>query len=246
MGPKGITFTKEDYESHYFCVASEFSKKRHIELWNAPPEKLFVTGFARLDRLLKYLQKPTDELRAMLNIPKDSKKIILYAPTFDIGLWPWEDPYEGIAQLAKFLKKYNSYLLVRTHPYAKYSEKKLERYLKNYNNVKFVPMKKYPDTMLLLAVSDVLITDWSSIYTDYLVTKRPIIFLEINKNYFTQQRGFSEIPPNLRPGYIVLTKDEFYKALKISILKGDIPDIKFYEKCLKLIHGDANGKYSDM
>jgi len=37
-------------------------------------------------------------------------------------------------------------------------------------------MPKEPDTMKLLAITDILITDWSSIYTDYFFTKRPIIF----------------------------------------------------------------------
>ena len=245
VGPKGADFTGSYDEFDAWCMPSEFIKKKHIELWNAPPQKLYVTGFARLDQLLKYLQTPPDKLREMLNIPKGFKKIILYAPTFDIGLWPWGDPYRGIAQLAKFLKKYRSYLLLRTHPYAKYNRKKLREYLKNYDNTKLVPMNEYPDTMLVLAVSNLLITDWSSIYTDYLVTGRPIIFIEVNKKYFTFQRGYSEVPPEYRPGYITTNSKDFYKVLAQVIQeKGDF-NFEFYKKCLHLIHGTVNGKYSD-
>ncbi len=245
VGPKGTDFTGAYDEFDGWCMSSEFIKKKHIELWSAPPHKLYVTGFARLDRLLKYLQTPPDKLRDMLNIPKEFKKIILYAPTFDIGLWPWGDPYKGIAQLAKFLKKYRSYLLLRTHPYAKYNRKKLKKYLKSYDNIKFVPMNKYPDTMLLLAVSDLLITDWSSIYTDYLVTRRPIIFIEVNKKYFTFQRGLSEVPPEYRPGYMTTNSADFYEVLAQVIQEKKAFNLEFYEKCLHLIHGAVSGKYSD-
>ena len=44
-----------------------------------------------------------------------------------------------------------------------------------YLNIISAPVDEFPLTYELLFISDVLLTDWSSIYADYLVLKRPII-----------------------------------------------------------------------
>ena len=78
IGPKGINHTKKDYEAHdLWCVSSEFSKERHITLWGAPPTKLRVTGFARMDTLHKYLNVKRKKLLEEMGI-KNSKKTVSY------------------------------------------------------------------------------------------------------------------------------------------------------------------------
>ena len=242
VGPKA---TKgEDRGYHYYtatCVSSEFIRERHIKMWNAPAEKLFATGFARLDLLLNYLKRPKEEILKELGLPIGYRKVLLYAPTFDMGLWPWGDPYEGLNRVAEFLEKKNVLFLIRPHPYTVYDVKRVPK----RKNVKFVPMHKYPDTQLLLAATDALVTDWSSIYTDFLVTRRPIVFLEVNTKFFLEERGKSEVPPELRPGIKVRNEDELYTALSKVIDEDYIPDKEFYEKCLRLIHGMPDGHYSD-
>jgi len=98
--------------------------------------------------------------------------------------------------------------------------------------------------MKLLAITDILITDWSSIYTDFFLTKRPIIFLEINKEYFTKIRGKPEVPPEYRAGEIVHNSEEFYEALEFVLKHGNRFE-KEQEKLLKIIHGDVDGKASE-
>ena len=105
-------------------------------------------------------------------------------------------------------------------------------------------MSKEPDTMKLLAITDILITDWSSIYTDFLLTKRSIIFLETNKEYFTKIRGKSEVPPEYRAGEIVHNNDEFYEILNMVLKEGNRYKEK-QEELLKIIHGNVDGKASE-
>lgn len=58
-GPKGILHTEKDLDIYdAWCVPSNFIKQRYIELWEAPPEKIYATGYARMDLLLKYLKLP--------------------------------------------------------------------------------------------------------------------------------------------------------------------------------------------
>ncbi len=246
VGPKATKGVNREYDLFdATCLSSEFIRNRHITLWNAPPEKLFVTGFARLDLLLKYLNKPKSQLLKQLRLPQHYKKVILYAPTYDLGIWPWGDPVIGLGKLAKFLDVHKSLLLVRPHPYSQYDMKQIKKLVKLHDNIVMVPMSKYPDTQLLLAVTDLLITDWSSIYTDFLITKRPIIFIEVNKKYFLKERGESEVPPELRPGIRVKNEREFYSALEMVLNGNYVLNSEFYEKCLWLIHGRPDGHYSD-
>ena len=249
VGPKATRGYDREYNIYEAtCVSSESIKKRHVELWGAPEDKLYATGFARLDTLLNYLKKEKRDLLKELNLPTEYDKIVLHAPTYDLGLWPWGDPYQGLERMAKFLKEHNTLFLVRPHPYTKYERKKIKKVAKSVKNLKFVPMEKYPEVQSILAVTDVLITDWSSTYTDFLVTRRPIIFLDINHKYFLEERvenAKPEVPPEMRPGVKVHTEDELRSELVRALRENYIPDKEFYERCLKFIHGSPDGHYSD-
>ena len=242
VGPKGIE--GDDYTlCDVRCVTSEYTKQRHIQLWGAPPEKLYVTGFARMDYLYNYLKMPKEKLLEEIGI-KNGRKIILYAPTFDVGLWPWENVYEEFEKLCKFCKENDLILILRLHPLAKVKKRKIKKIIKKYDNVYWLDMPKEPDTMKLLAIADILITDWSSIYTDYFLTKRPIIYIEINKDFFTRERGRPEIPPEYRAGEIVHDDKEFYEALKLVLREGNRYKEK-QERLLKIIHGNVDGKSTE-
>ncbi len=244
VGPKGSDVPKSEFEMFdAWCVPSEYIKQRHIKLWDAPPEKLYVTGFARMDYLYDYLKMPKEKLLEEIGI-KNGRKIILYAPTFDIGLWPWGDAYEEFEKLCKFCKENNLILILRLHPLAKVKKRKIKKIIKKYDNVCWLDMPKEPDTMKLLAITDILITDWSSIYTDYFLTKRPIIYIEINKDFFTRERGKPEVPPEYRAGEIVRNNEEFYEALKLVLKEGNRHKDK-QEELLRIIHGNVDGKSTE-
>jgi len=244
IGPKGINHPPEEYNMHdIWCVSSKYAKKRHIELWDAPKEKLFVTGFAEMDLLYKYIKMKKEKLLDELAIEK-RKKIILYAPTYDIGLWPWDDQYKEFEELCKYCQEKNLQLILRLHPYAKVNRNKIKKIVNSFNNIYWLDMVNEPDTMKLLAVSDILLTDWSSIYTDFLLTKRPIIHLETNTIFFTKERGKPEVPPSFRAGEITSNKKEFYQTLNLVLEKGNRYK-KEQEKLLNIIHGRVDGNSSE-
>lgn len=243
IGPKGISPSKKDYDKYdAWCVASEYSKQRHIELWDAPNEKIIVTGYAEMDRLLQYLNSNRNDLLKSINV-NDNSKIILYAPTFEVGLWPWGDQYLEFEKLCMFCNKNNVTLILRLHPYAQVNKRNLKNIIKKYENVLLLDMQKEPDTMKLLAIAGILITDWSSIYTNYFLTKRPVIYLQVDKKYYTKIRGKGVIPPEYRAGEIVNNNEEFFKAMNI-VLKGGNRYKKEQERLLKIIHGNVDGNSS--
>jgi CDP-glycerol glycerophosphotransferase len=230
-GPKGTIVTKEEFDKFIaWCLPSDYIKKRHIELWNAPEEKLYVTGYPRMDRLLLYL----NELKN-----KNGKKTILYAPTYDCGLWAWGDPYVEFENFCQYCKNNNAEIILRLHPFTKVNRRRLQGIIDKYD-AQWLDMVTESDTMKLMALADVLVTDWSSIYTDYFLTERPIVYLEIDLDYFTKTRGKSEVPAEFRAGEITHNSEEFYRGLDYVLTKGNRYKAE-QKKYLELIHGKIDG-----
>jgi len=138
-------------------------------------------GYPRIDLTLKCNK---EVLKSELDLEKD-KKIILYAPT-------WRGEVGNVnSEVEKFISDYEvlqeSYsdeytILLRTHSLMVKSIKE-----KGYGKY-IVP--EYIDTNELLGIVDLLITDYSSIMFDYMVTKNPIILYCFDKEKYEEERGF--------------------------------------------------------
>ena len=249
VGYKGHKHSRSRLDYVFYdawCTSSPWTKKRHIKLWDAPIKKLFVTGYARLDRLCHYINLSSHCRKKVfkeIGISSE-RKIIFYAPTYGMGLWPWNAECAGFEKFCKFCASSNLTLVIRLHPYAKSEKKILNQIIKNYQNIYLLNMDQEPDTMKILSVADVLITDWSSIATDFLVTKKPIIFMDVDKNRFVnEKKGEGIIPQNIRPGEKVTDEDEFFYALEICLEKNRFKEKQ--EKMLSKIHGNVDGKSSE-
>ncbi len=185
---------KELYHFDEVWLFSNFEKKIYIEECNYKIQNLEVTGFPRIDGLSDlYLKK--DEIKRAYGF-NDQDKLILYAPTDDrknqeylnsifslqnLNLYKFFDEISDKLNL-KFILKYhiNTNLNGEIIQYINKS-KNLKR-LENANN--------YPD-ISSLAISDILITDWSSIFVDSLAISIPIIFLNTPRAYI--ESGVSKV-----------------------------------------------------
>ena len=115
-----------------------------------------------------------------------------------------------LTELNQFLKKKNVLLLCKNH----YLQKSLKK--ENLTNIKYIDnkllQKNGHDIYQLLAISDALITDFSSIYMDYLLLDRPIAFFCNSVCEYT--RGFAlEHPEKYMPGMKIYDNED----LKIFI-----------------------------
>lgn len=142
-------------------------------------DKSFVTGYPRVDLTLNMTVMEKENLRQLL-IGNDKRKIILFAPT-------WRD-YESVEEQANRCLQVIKALSSRPEEYVvifkghNYIQDKL-----NLGNVHGVP--KWLDTNELLAVTDVLVSDYSSITADFLVTRRPIITYMEDFELYESNRG---------------------------------------------------------
>jgi len=180
--------------------------------------KLKITGNPRMDPLFK---KAFSREEVLKNIGVSSnKKNILYAPTRSHEkkrpFFPWEKTDKIIEEIEKFCRDNNCNFLVRMHPWFyvyRYKEaKRLDVKIKQKQNIFVLSPKKFVDVQSILYITDILITDWSSIANDFIILDRPIIFLDVE----FPVTEFKLTPEN-RVGYIVRNKKEFFEKLKESI-----------------------------
>lgn len=154
-------------------------------------------------------------------------------PTFN------EDDYN---ELNDNLKKYNYKLIVKLHPsqdLSKYNKLKFSN-LEILSNDDF--MKKNMEIYNLLPQVDVLISDYSSLFLQFLLLDKPIMFVVPDIEEYGEKRGFVfENPLDFMPGAIIKTKDEFYSYLD-KLHSGEDDYIDKRKKVKKIVHEFCDGK----
>jgi CDP-glycerol glycerophosphotransferase (TagB/SpsB family) len=168
--------------------------------------QLLEVGYPRNDPLSKILE-PSEraERRARLGLDAD-QLVILYLPT-------WREDrktvYRGLdfAELLAGLGA-DARLLLRGHVNTIKHDVSIEQ-------PGAVDVTLYPDLNDLYAVSDVLITDYSSVMFDYSVTGKPMIFFAPDlSHYATQLRGAYFSLAETAPGPVVATTGEVVEAIR--------------------------------
>jgi CDP-glycerol glycerophosphotransferase (TagB/SpsB family) len=101
-------------------------------------------------------------------------EIILWSPTFRDYLDASLFSYEELDILNQKLKSINTILLIKKHP----RDKKILKIEKEYSNIGDVTIELPYDATDFLPYIDTLMTDYSSIYIDFLISKKPIIFYQ--------------------------------------------------------------------
>lgn len=204
-------FYKQRKEWDYLISANPFSSKtfRSCFMYEG---KMLEYGYPRND----ILYAPDKEERARrlkekLGIPLD-KKTILYAPT-----WRDDEHYgkgEYKFTLALDLKKMKTMLekdyvlLLRTHHYIadKIDTTGLGGFAYN--------LSTYDDISEIYLITDICITDYSSVFFDFANLKRPILFYTYDiEKYKNQLRGFYIDMNTEVPGPLLYTSEEVIDAI---------------------------------
>lgn len=198
----------------YLVAPNQFSEDifRHAFMYDG---KMLETGYPRNDILyLKDKEKEdlTLEIKKELGIPVD-KKVILYAPTWRDDEFYDHAQYKFTLKLdmEKMQKEIGDeyVLLLRTHyfivdfldltPYEGFA----------YN------VSKYNDIARLYLISDILITDYSSVFFDYANLRRPMLFFTYDLDkYQSVLRGFYMDVEEELPGPMLFDTDEILDAIR--------------------------------
>ncbi len=180
--------------------------------WNGPIAEL---GYPRNDVFFWPDAAERRELaRNRLGLADDSRKIILYAPTFRDDNRPgvnWAHEMElDLDLLARELGD-DYVLLVRYHQL-------VQQAIPTHGLCRpdfVVDVSRYDDVSELLMLADVLVTDYSSVFFDYAALRRPILFFTYDlENYRDQLRGFYLDFESVAPGPLLRTNVELVAALR--------------------------------
>ncbi|HHU71706.1 MAG TPA: CDP-glycerol:glycerophosphate glycerophosphotransferase [Clostridiales bacterium] len=202
---------KQSREWDYLIAPNAFSSETFRRCFMYDKEML-ETGYPRNDILHAPNKKEiADKIKDRIGIPRD-KKTILYAPTWR------DDEYYGKGQykfelhlnLDKMKKELGDeyVILLRTHYFIADSLDVSALKGFAYN------VSKYDDISELYLVSDILITDYSSVFFDFANLKRPMLFYTYDlEKYRDILRGFYLDIEKEVPGPLLFTTDEVIDAI---------------------------------
>lgn len=177
-------------------------------------------GF-NLNRVIRAPQARNDKIVRSQAIPfnKDHYSI-LYAPTWrpgsDIRIFPFDD--FDIDLLTSFLNKNDIHIYLRVHPNFVQS---LPFSLSHHSNIFILSSDEVEDINEVLGSFDLLVTDYSSIYFDYLLTLKPIIFLPYDQDYYGEVVGFTIPYEKLTPGPKPITLIDFIYEIELFYNNND-------------------------
>jgi len=185
--------------------------------------KIHVIGMPRLDHFY-HAQKNTEsikeKIKGLVKTNIDIKKVILYAPTHRDGnpakLFPFNKFV--LSHLQNILVKKNAIILLRTHD----EENKFSNIEIGSINEYITDRIFYFSHSVLLDVNeiipciDLLITDYSSITSDYLLRNKPIIYIPYDLPIYKRGIHFSDYD-NWTPGVKVHSSESFYNAIEESL-----------------------------
>jgi len=233
-------FNNEVKTWNYLISANRFSTETFKRAFNYK-NKVLEMGYPANDIFYQDNEMKMNELKNKFDIDTD-KKIILYAPTFRDN--KFDEEGNRIFDLELDLNKlYNQlkdkyFLIIKTH-YVVSKELKIDEEMKDF----VIDLSNHDDIHELFILSDILITDYSSVFFDYAHSKRPILFFMPDLEDYISSRGvYEEILENL-PGPKVIDNDELIDCLN-DIDKVEEEYSKSYEEFYNTYcdqgHGDAS------
>lgn len=204
-------YFKKIFSENYTCILTTSHELIPLmaRSFAVSEDKIKVWGQPRNDGLFQ--KNDCREILGQLfpDLPEYTKTV-LYAPTFrdygQVQLFPFKDFDQE--QLEAFLEEKNMLLFIRTHVAEQGSA---TPYLGK--RIRFLGNEQAEDVTGILNIFDCLITDYSSIYIDYLLTDKPMIFLPYDRQQYLDGRGMNFDYDDVTPGPKPETFNDFLDAL---------------------------------
>ncbi|ARO64138.1 Uncharacterized protein B5E39_1701 [Bacillus cereus] len=243
-------FSKIWDQVNYTTSYSNLYNKVMNQCIKIDPNKYVVTGQPRNDLLFK--KESRENLFQVLDKPDQGKNVIFYMPTYRStsnhrkdGNRSWENLFDfetfNISEFKKFLQEKNCEIIVKLHPAEEY---KVRQIIENISGVHLLTdsmlASKGVDLYEVLGATDLLITDYSSVYFDYLLLDKPIIFTPVDYKEYEENRGFLLSPyEEWTPGPKAITQ----KSLQMKI-EEELKNKNQYQKMRRNIKGRVH-QYQD-
>jgi len=200
------------------AMAAAFYPLTYHDVW--------VTGLPRNDAILQDESSlPIDFQNQLIKLRKtlNGRKLVMYAPTFRNGqeLSTYNFSKEELNALAQCLLTNNAVLGIREHMAAKH-ESYWTALVDTGVPITDLSRHHFADIELIYREADVLITDYSSCFIDFMLTGKPeICFAYDYESYATSERGLFYDLKDVFPGPVCSTATQVVGFLQ-KCLEGDI------------------------
>lgn len=245
----GLKAARKQSHQYYtwFLSTSEFLKPVFSKWHSVPESRMYIGGYPRCDYLFN--QEKKYDFGAY-------KKLILWAPTFrksairDFADTNMEDRIvpilenKNFSDFNAFLKSIGVKVIVKLHPaqdLSNYSMVDLDHFIL-LSHTEFCD--RGMDLYYLASQTDALITDYSSIYFDYLLLDRPIGFTVDDIKEYGRNRGFALDPEKFMPGIKMVTFEDLKRFIS-DIAENRDPYKQERREVNKLINQYPDGGYSE-
>ena len=192
---------------------SPFTTRIFTSVWGItdPEDVIIEEGYPRNDLFFDYKIEKLSSIKESLRITED-KKVVLYAPT-------WRDDqykdgigymYEMALDLNKLSKQLGDDYVILCRFHYLVSERV------DYGNYQdaIINVSDFDDVNDLLLITDILITDYSSIFFDYANLKRPMIFFMYDYEQYKNELHDFYIDVEELPGEIIFDSDHLADTIK--------------------------------
>ena len=186
-------------DADYLLYPNDYTKKHMLESYKVAelmPGKVLKLGYPRTGGMLEAAQSDQTELRKML--APNGEHIYAYMPT-------WKD-YLKVDQVVAESKELLDYLDANLREDQILYVNLHHRVSDSLDYSQFKRIRQFPptvDSYKLLALTDALITDYSSVFYDYLALRRQIVLYCADYELYRKKRGT----------YMNMMELPFYKAV---------------------------------
>jgi CDP-glycerol glycerophosphotransferase len=220
-------------------VQSKFEEGIFLRDFQAREDAIRMIGFPRNDELFHITKEQRKALRKQFNIP-DGKKVILYAPT-------WRDSKDGglsyTVEPPINMKKWRErmsgeyVMLFRMHTFTTKFDMVYDDFARDTTS--------YDNLNHILAITDVLVTDYSTIVYDSAVAGIPFICFGFDYDTYRDERGFYFDLNKVYPGGVLHTEDEVMDRIEELNIRGFDKDYKAFREKYIEAGGNATNQILD-
>ncbi len=209
--------------------------------------KFLESGYPRNDIFFKnkpdeldLLEADTESIDRINDMRNHGYKAILYAPTLGDPMGnSIKAGFLNLAKISSFAQKHKLLFVFKFHPSADCCDESA-----HYENIIFYNSHK--DIQPLLSITDVLVTDYSSVYMDYLLLDRPIVFFAYNREkHLEAQEGLIFNYESVTPGPVCISQNQLQEAIINSVILHKDDFAKQREQLKKLTFKYEDGMASE-
>lgn len=184
------------------CAQGDFDVKIWQEAFNIKKENIISSGLPRNDVLKTANEETQLKFKRKLNLPTN-KKVILYCPTFR----DWQSNHMKIkVDFNKWEKTLGDKYIVLFRAHSMIAEK---TGIDNHSGF-VIDVSTYNELNDLMIASDILVSDYSSIFFDYAILNKPMFCYTYDYEEYEKKRGLyfdirQELPGGSIPENELLT-----------------------------------------